>query len=59
MNTATRKKTRKPARPVTEVLLELSYLLHTTRVVKRPDGPAHKSSYRMNSSSPATMSRSA
>lgn len=57
MNATTRKKTRKPARPVTEVLLELSYLLHATRVVKRADDSAHKSSYRMNSSSPAAMSR--
>ncbi|QEG32215.1 hypothetical protein GobsT_70670 [Gemmata obscuriglobus] len=42
---ATQKKTtkaaRKPARPVTETLLELVYLMHTTKVVGRrePEAP--------------------
>jgi hypothetical protein len=32
----TDRKSRRPARPVAEVLLELAYYLHTTRVVERP-----------------------
>ena len=42
--TAARKTTDKssktPARPVTDVLLELAYLLHATKVVGRRDAPA-------------------
>lgn len=33
---ASRKTRRAPVRPVTEVLLEIAYHLHTTRVVARP-----------------------
>lgn len=29
-----------PARPVTEVLLELAFCLHATKVVARREGPA-------------------
>lgn len=37
--TKSRKPARKPARPVTEVLLELAYHLHASRVIRHPDSP--------------------